>query len=497
MQWVTLNSTICWNSSTPSFFKNQIKGKNTRVLNQHWIYGKISQLEPISRKLFVKQKPKTRIVGVFYAGRLPLFSNEKKKSKGQNSILFIPQVLIKLCLGFYLPKLDLSGRPHLVNLTPKNEALVMIAPHLNKLSSAILTSTGSSETTRGAFLTFFLFLFIILNITFGSQIGALFLSILTSTEEKRLVFFAYWVVFLASSKQQGGSKKSPYCFASYNGVKPQHKTSLPVEFLEWFIGFSEGYGSFGKKDGLPSFVMNQADLKVLYLIRATLGFGTVSTFDQEGRKYGRLTISNKENTYRLITIFNGNIHLSKVHTRFAKWVGLYNRVYNKNVTVLPPLPAQTISLDTAWLSGFIEAEGCFYAGFSENDRMAQGVRLRLKVSVDQKGESPILEQIKVLFLVKNVTIRNAEKNYLRVEATRIKPLTVFLQYFSTYKLKGRKQKAYAVWARLVCRYLNHTHLLLTREDIVKKTNRVNAFNQAFKEEKNVITLLQKEFEQNV
>jgi photosystem I P700 chlorophyll a apoprotein A1 len=58
--WVTLNFTICWNSLPICLIEKHlhfIKQVKPGVLNI-FIYGKILQVEPISRKLYVKQKQK-------------------------------------------------------------------------------------------------------------------------------------------------------------------------------------------------------------------------------------------------------------------------------------------------------------------------------------------------------------------------------------------------------------------------------------------------------
>nr|ALO21629.1 putative LAGLIDADG homing endonuclease [Stephanosphaera pluvialis] len=470
---MTLNSTICWNSPTPPFQKK--KRKKTRVHNQFWICGKISQLGPISRKLLSNKCQRLELRGLLTQGGIAFFL----KKKNTHLTLFIPETLIKLCLGFFFFNISCFLK--------KQEALVVIV-YVYKFPLFITTSTGSSETTRGAFLTLFLLHFPFLFVLKAPSLESIF--VISSTPAGRTPFFLSF-----SGKKRG--QKSPYNFGSYNTVKPQHKTNLNLHSLEWFIGFSEGDGSFGEKDGFPIFVINQADFKVLNVIRTELGFGRVGTFIQEGRTYGRLIIGNRENVFRLITIFNGNIHLDKVYHRFSTWVALYNQAYQQNIQVLPQQPTQNISLSTGWLSGFCEAEGCFYAGYSEDLRMQQGVRIRLKFSVNQKNELPVLKQIKTLFQVKNVTIQNAEKQYYCVETSTVKSFTLILEYFSKYKLKGRKQQAYAVWARLVSRYLNRTHLNLSRNELISKTNKVKIFNQAFKEQKSVIMLLQQKFEKNI
>ena len=74
-----------------------------------------------------------------------------------------------------------------------------------------------------------------------------------------------------------------------------------------------------------------------------------------------------------------------------------------------------ISLNTGWIAGFFDAEGCCYAGTTANPNLYMEFRLRLKASIDQQYEFEILEQICKLFSLPNVTTRNEEKQYYQVE----------------------------------------------------------------------------------
>ena len=45
--------------------------------------------------------------------------------------------------------------------------------------------------------------------------------------------------------------------------------------LEWYIGFSEGNGSFTTSTNRCYFIINQKDIQLLYKIRKKLGFGQI------------------------------------------------------------------------------------------------------------------------------------------------------------------------------------------------------------------------------
>jgi hypothetical protein len=65
-------------------------------------------------------------------------------------------------------------------------------------------------------------------------------------------------------------KINPYNFSSFLSCTPGKV--VDKDFLEWFVGFSEGDGSFGiiKEEGQSDrlvFVINQADKRLLEVIR--------------------------------------------------------------------------------------------------------------------------------------------------------------------------------------------------------------------------------------
>ena len=405
------------------------KGLGGKVPVEHWhlclptlksrqvkAYGKISQLGPISRKPIVRQL-------------LSAFKYALKQEQASHLVF-----VLKLCLGY----------------TEKGIALVRSAPKPWWFPS--LTTMGSPETTREAFLT------------------------------------------------QQNRYRGYMQFQEYVKLLPQHKKMTHAgdySFLEWFIGFTEGDGCFGIKNERPYFAINQADLRLMLKLRSKLGFGVVTTFTQKGRTYARFAVYSREGVQRLVHLFNGNIHLEKVHTRFLRWVAWYNWRYRGSVMVKPRLAPSLISLQNAWISGFFDAEGCCYAGLSKDLRMGQGVRLHIKACVDQKLEYDILQQLCALFKVAKVTIRNNEKHYYRAEFVSKQSLSLILAYLTQYKLQGRKNQCYACWSKLSNRFIKKMHLNTEVHELQRQVNKIQSFNQAFKREKSVLILFKQELEKDL
>ena len=143
-------------------------------------------------------------------------------------------------------------------------------------------------------------------------------------------------------------------FSNYAKNTVSHKKTINKDFLEWFIGFTEGDGSFIVSNNRLFFIINQKQEKILHNIRTNLGFGKVSTY----KNYSRFIVADKNNIDKLIFIFNGNLVLDKTNTRFLSWLQAKNQYCNEKIHYLNKKKLLSFK-DNAWLSGFIDAEGCF------------------------------------------------------------------------------------------------------------------------------------------
>ena len=356
--------------------------------------------------------------------------------------------VVKLCLGYYLKAFSFRSKALLGCL----REMALVNARTYPRWSRRLISLGSSETTREAFLA------------------------------------------------QKNRYKSYFQFNEYVKRLPQHKKRTHLgdySFLEWFIGFTEGDGCFGVQNNRPYFRINQADLRLMLKLRSKLGFGVVTTFTQEGRTYARFSVYDHKGVQRLICLFNGNIHLEKVQNRFGRWVTCYNQCYRESIVIKPRLAVSLISLETAWFSGFFDAEGCCYAGLSKDSFMSQGVRLRLKACVDQKLERDVLQQLCSLFQVSKLTVRNKQKDYYRVEMVSKQSLQLVVKYLTKYKLQGRKNQCFAIWLKLCNAFVNKVHLSTEVDVLQRKVKKIQSFNQEFKRVKSVFTLFTEEIEKDL
>ena len=235
--------------------------------------------------------------------------------------------------------------------------------------------------------------------------------------------------------------------------KPEHIKQLDRPFLEWFIGFSEGDGSFALDR--RAFCINQKDPKLLFRIKKKLGFGSVYETSDPG--IWRYSVTGHTNCLRLYYLFNGNLALEKTIDRFLKW--------STNLTTTRSIQKKpiTITLETGWFSGFIEAEGCFYARVRKQNRMKTGFQFQKKFSLTQKGEKQVLQQILIL-LESNAqvyTFIQNDKSYNRIDICSFKSHILLLNYLANFSIFGGKNVSVCIWRKLHGRQERSEHLTNT------------------------------------
>lgn len=250
-----------------------------------------------------------------------------------------------------------------------------------------------------------------------------------------------------SSETYTQCSTSPIHGSTFNSAThPAHKKPYDPHWIEWFIGFSEGDGSFARDSGTNrvSFVITQKDPQVLYKIKKTLGFGKVYL---HGDGYYRYVVSCQQNLLYLIHIFSGQLILQKTNSRFLSWVECFNLYYKLSSPILVKEKPDnlTINTDSAWFAGFIDAEGCFSA-VQRSNRSS----FRMRFSIKQKGEFAVLQQLLGLFGQTRprwgrLTLRGDIAIYELDSQIQLKPL---IAYLNKHKLQSIKHVAFCKWLKL-------------------------------------------------
>lgn len=229
------------------------------------------------------------------------------------------------------------------------------------------------------------------------------------------------------------------------------------EFLTWFIGFSEGDGSFVKtKRGDLHFVIIQdtRDKQVLDFIQQELKMGKVLV---QGKTTSRFIIQDKLGLYLISLIFNGNLRTPDKLRSFNAFLEALNRSIQKTrgralnrlnqfgltkdiyINLEPFNKTKEITLDDTWLIGFVDAEGSFHVSFSREENN----KYNLLFDLAQKGadnKEMVLDKLVELFKV-GVVYPHYHTNIWYYRVNGLSNTQVLIDYFDSSKFTFLTKKA--------------------------------------------------------
>lgn len=246
------------------------------------------------------------------------------------------------------------------------------------------------------------------------------------------------------------TRETSFNFCNYRNISGKNSYEIPDNWLAWFIGFSEGDGAFlTGKDKRLAFVLTQKETDILNHVHKTLGIGRVRTYG----KFSRYRVDDKKGILILIALFNGNLVLNKRKVQVKRWLDTIN-VEEKNNNVFP-------TLNNSWLSGFIDAEGCFNVTLFKRKSMTLGYQVKLRFMIDQKDSLDTMNFIKDqlnLFL----THRNLKKGAIgtmhRIESNSFVKVPLIVEYINRFRLKTKKQYSFDKWVKVYELVKNKVHL---------------------------------------
>ena len=231
---------------------------------------------------------------------------------------------------------------------------------------------------------------------------------------------------------------------------------LSDHWLSWFIGFTEGDGAFITYKGSCSFVITQKEEAILNHIKDTLNIGMVKNFG----KFSRYIVRDRKSIQMLIHIFNGNIFFFKRKTQLDKWLEIFN---------IPKIESNIKpSLADAWLSGLIDAEGCFNVTLFKRKAMALGYQVKLRFMIDQKdsfNDMLYLKDLLGLFLTYRTNTMH------RIESTSFVKVPLVISYIDKFNLKTKKKESFYKWKEVYEMMLNKEHLTKGGLDTIKKLSK--------------------------
>lgn len=255
------------------------------------------------------------------------------------------------------------------------------------------------------------------------------------------------------------ARRLTFQYINYANVQPDHKVHINGIFLTWLIGFVEGDGSFIVSHGKVYFDLTQdlKDTALLYQIKNTLGFGKILTRQDKHRNVGVLYITGKENFIRLAHLFNGNLVTSYKKKQFATWLNVLNKQYNIQILLIKSNIKPVFN--NPWLSGFIDAEGCFAARVKHCRTSKLGKNVLIDFSIGQK-QPDVLLSIRNLFCIEkqtNIRFDSSWKGYV-FHLSNKKRLIQLVKYLKQFPLKTKKYTDFNMWCKIHKLSMKKVHL---------------------------------------
>jgi hypothetical protein len=229
-------------------------------------------------------------------------------------------------------------------------------------------------------------------------------------------------------------------------------------FLDWFVGFSEGDGSFIiDKNCKKSFEIWQhiSDIDVLNLICTNLNFGSIRK--PPYRPHMAVFYINKQDELnKLYEIFENRVHTKNTKLRLGNSCA-------KDLIINKP------SIDKAWLSGFIDAEGCFRIKYESTGS------LKLIFEISQKEDSILLHIKELLNLSSKVRKCN---NHWVLSIYSKSNRNTLIEYLNKYPLKSHKNMVFNKWKEANEIVNNGEHLTKYKEYIKELSINLNKWRKS-------------------
>jgi hypothetical protein len=270
----------------------------------------------------------------------------------------------------------------------------------------------------------------------------------------------------------GGDEASCEAAPKGSSETTREVIKLDEKFKWWFIGFTEGDGSFIlNKDGYLEFKITQSsvDAQILFYIKKQLGFGSVSLQDKNNKTH-HFRVRDKNNILKIIKIFNGNILTKFKLNQFKLWVEGFNKKYKMDILCLQG--KHKLNLDNAWLSGFTDAEGCFTSSVLISKITGKTI-VTVRYIVSQKNDMEFSKNLADL-LNGYITHLKSYNGYNTV--VNHGKLNKILKYLEKNPLKTKKLISYYRWLKIYWLVKNKKHFtpegLIVIKFITKTINRI-------------------------
>lgn len=190
-------------------------------------------------------------------------------------------------------------------------------------------------------------------------------------------------------------------------------------------------------------IFHKKDLSLAENIRSFLNFGYI--LNLKNKNAYKLHINNKEDIYKMINLLNGKFKTPKINKLHAL-IQFVNYRDNQNIPLLPK-NSENIK-DNSWLTGFAEADSCFYIRINEKESSVSCVFEIDQRMIDISGES-CKDFMKGVGDFLNVKIHETKRGKYTLKASSKQSKEIIINYFSKYPLKGAKFLDYTDWYKVI------------------------------------------------
>ncbi len=114
-------------------------------------------------------------------------------------------------------------------------------------------------------------------------------------------------------------------------------------------------------------------------------------------------------------------------------------------------------LDTKWVAGFVDGEGCFHVAINKIAKMKLGWQVLPEFRIVQhQRDEQILHRIQHVLGCGRVVVNHGDRKELRVRG--LENLNKIVMFFKENKLQTRKKKSFELFAKIVLLMNEKRHL---------------------------------------
>lgn len=256
----------------------------------------------------------------------------------------------------------------------------------------------------------------------------------------------------------------------------------------YLAGLIEGDGSIiiptkGCNNPSIEISFNSKDFPLASIILSNIGKG--SLLKKKGVDAYCLAFKSIESLLKIIHLINGKMKTPKYH-QFEKLIIFLNAKYDYNLQLLPIDSTYGSFFDNYWLSGFIDAEGCFFVRCSENVKVPRiDAQFYLEqAEIDYYGHSNFLFLSNLCLNLNlaqpKLVVRQGKGTFFRIRTNSMMENEKIIKYLENFPLFSSKYLNYLDWKEVVNLIKEKKHLLpLYKTHIANIKKNMNSFRNIY------------------